>query len=97
MKGSMAVPSPARRMDVFFRPVQNMLFRSRRITNAKSPSSIGCERSTVSRAGFLASGRYRTGTIFWILCGMFRYAFWLDRYPGSPYAYGVRLPSRLEP
>ncbi len=97
MKGSIAVPRPARRIEAFFRPVQNMLFRFRRSTKARSASSIGCERSTMSRAGFLASGRYTTGTIFWILCGMFRYAFWLDRYPGSPYAYGVRLPSRLEP
>ena len=97
MKGSMAVPRPARFMDEFLSPVQNMLLRFRRSTKAMSPSSIGCETSMISLAGTLASGRKTTGTIFWILCGMLRYEFWLDKYPGSPYAYGVRSPSRDEP
>ena len=83
-------------MSLFLSPVQNRLLRSRRNVKARSPSSTGCVRSKYSVAPRFASGRNTTGTIFWILCGMFRYAVCDERYPGSPYAYGVRLPSRLE-
>ena len=78
----MAVPSPPSAPILLLSPEQISEFRSSRSVKTTSPSSTAWSSRKFSVPS--GAGRKSGVTIFWILWGILRYAFWLDRYPGSP-------------
>ena len=93
--GSMAVPRFFRARALDLSAEHTVEPRSRRMTKAMSLSSTTCETAKVLWVSMMGMGRFSSGTIFWIMWGWFTYDVWLERYPGSPYAYASMSPSSV--